>query len=217
MYDPAFDLVFPHNFASVKKGLFLLIVFCTFFHGRMHGQNVLDSLTLSQQKVFRSLAAAQLQPDSVFRLDLSKKKLKSLPEEIKNFKNLQELKISRNDLKELPEWIGDLQNLTSLDASNNELAALPPEIGKLKNLVFLGLNRNIIESLPHEIGMLSKLEIIEMWDNELDSIPDEMKNLHSLRVFELRGILFTESAQRQIEELLPDTQIYFSPSCNCGD
>ncbi|MEQ1666703.1 MAG: hypothetical protein ABL927_15165, partial [Bdellovibrionales bacterium] len=68
------------------------------------GQTLLDTLMLSQQKTFRSLTAASLKPDSVFKLDLSKQKHKVVPEEIRNFKKLQVLKMSRNRLKEIPEW-----------------------------------------------------------------------------------------------------------------
>ena len=198
---------------SIKKIIFVFL-FGLFVH-EADAQNLLDSLTLSQQKVYKELNYALDHADSVFALDLSKKKLKLVPEEIKKLPNLQWLKLSKNNLKDIPSWIGDLVNLQYLDLSNNNLVELPSSIGKLENVYYLGLNQNLIENLPHEMGQMKNLQVLEMWDNELEAIPEEMKNLHNLQVLELRGILFSNDEQTQIELLLPDTKVLFSPSCNC--
>lgn len=198
------------------KVLRLLLFYFAFCNTNVEAQMLLDSLSLSQQPIYKGMFTALANPDSVFRLDLSRKKLKELPSDLLKFKNLQELKISRNSLKELPLWIGDFKNLQLLDVSYNDLKELPVEIGKLESLVCLFLNRNLIETLPHEIGSLKNLEVIELWDNEIGVLPEELKNCKSLRKLELRGILFSASEQKQINELLPETEVYFSPSCNCG-
>jgi Leucine-rich repeat (LRR) protein len=197
-----------------------MLVCCVVYKSQAQEDNAVVSLTedttsLKDFKVFRSLSMALINPDSVFRLDLSRQKLKEVPDKIRVFKNLRELKVNHNSIKELPTWIGDFTKLEVLEASNNDLVEIPPSIGNLVNLKFLGLNRNLIETLPHEIGLVSKLEVLEMWDNELGSVPEEIKNLKRLKTFELRGILFSADQQQQISELLPDTQIYFSPTCNC--
>jgi Leucine-rich repeat (LRR) protein len=179
------------------------------------GQTLLDSLLLRQQKTFKSIAAASVQPDSVFKLDLSKQKHKEVPQEIRNFKNLQVLKLSRNKLKEIPEWIGELKKLQVLDLSYNKIKLLPDSISNCTDLVYLGLNRNVIETLPHTIGRLEFLEVIELWDNEIIALPGEIKQLHNLKTLELRGILFSQEEQEQIYNLLPETNVFFSPSCNC--
>lgn len=191
---------------------FFFLYLCPFIS---RGQEVLDSLSLAQEKVFRNLGDALLKPDSVFKLDLSKQKRKEVPEQIRQFKNLQVLKLSKNNLTEIPEWIGEFKNLQVLDLSYNKLKAIPSGIGNCRQLVFLGLNRNLIETLPREIGNLKALEVIEMWDNEVQYLPEEIKSLSSLRIFELRGILFSQQEQDQIRMLLPDTEVLFSPSCNC--
>ena len=179
------------------------------------GQILLDTLMLSQQKTFKSVATASLNPDSVFKLDLSKQKHKVVPEEIRNFKNLQVLKLSRNRLKDIPEWIGELKNLQVLDVSYNKIKVIPDSISNCTHLVYLGLNRNVIETLPHTIGRLEFLEVIELWDNEIIALPEEIKHLHNLKTLELRGILFSQEEQEQIYNLLPETNVFFSPSCNC--
>lgn len=174
-----------------------------------------QSLPSNPVKVYRSFGEGLSKPDSVLILDLSRQKRKDIPEDIRKFVNLQELRIARNDIRELPPWIGELKELRRMDASNNRLRSIPPEIGKLKNLVFLGLNRNLIESLPPEIGNLSALEVLELWDNELYLVPDEIKHLHHLKVLDLRGILFSAGEQKRVDALLPEAEVLFSPPCNC--
>lgn len=178
-------------------------------------EGMLDSAALSQQRVFRNLTDAMANPDSVFKLDLSRQKRKEVPLQVRSLKKLQVLKLSHNQLREVPAWIGELTHLQVVDFGYNKLAALPDEIGSCRELTFLGLNRNLIITLPRTIGQLEKLNVIEMWDNEVNYLPEEIKYLHNLRVFELRGILFSEQEQQQIRGLLPETDIYFSPSCNC--
>lgn len=178
-------------------------------------QEIWDDDSLSRQKVYYSLTEALQYPDSVYRLNLSKKKLREFPYEIFKLRNLRELNLNKNNLARLPEDIGNLVLLQKLSASNNRLKAIPPAIGKLTNLKYIEFNRNIIEELPVEIGRLVNLEELYLWDNELGVIPDEIKNCGSLRVLELRGILFNEESQGRIHELLPYTKVYFSPPCNC--
>jgi len=172
---------------------------------------------VAEIRVFTSLSEALRQPDSVYILDLSRKKLKEVPPEIARLKNLQELNLSKNKLKTLPPHIGKLTNLVTLKASNNDLTALPPEIGGLQSLKHLELNRNLIVTLPAEIGLLENLESLELWDNEIDSLPETMSKLKRLQVLELRGILFTDEEQHAIRKMVPECRVYFSPSCLCHD
>ena len=197
-----------------KKGFVFVFAWLCVFQN-LFAQIVLDSVSLLNQRVYKNLTVALQNPDSVFILDLSKKKLKEFPADIFKLKNLQVLNLSRNEIKELPAEISTLANLQKLNLSNNDLKSLPASMGDLSNLTFLGLNRNVIESLPPEMGKLKNLEVLEMWDNELSEIPDELKGMYNLREWELRGILFTDEEQNRIRSLLPDARIYLSPSCNC--
>ncbi len=201
-----------------KRNFLVTIVICFIafiFSDEIQAQVLLDGEELEAAKTFYSLHDALAQPDSVFKLNLRGKKLKEFPVEVYSLHNLQVLNLSRNQLKEIPADIYKLQHLQELDMSNNKLSQIPPEIGKLKNLVKLKLNRNVITSIPEEAGELKNLEVLEMWDNELDTVPDEIHNLVHLKTFELRGILFSDEEQKRIHSLLPDTKVYFSPSCAC--
>ncbi len=197
----------------IKQITFLIV--CMFAIQSLFAQTLLDSAALLQQRVYKSLSIALQNPDSVFILDLSRDKLKTVPTDVFKLSKLQVLNLSHNNLKQLPAEIGLLTNLQQLNLSNNNLKELPTSIGDLINLTYLGLNRNLIEALPAEMGKLKSLEVLEMWDNELSIVPGEVKGMYSLKVWELRGILFTQEEQNRIHSLLPDTRIYFSPTCNC--
>jgi Leucine-rich repeat (LRR) protein len=167
--------------------------------------------------IYRSLDEASANPEKVFRLNLSRKKLDSFPHIIFQFKNLIELDLSKNKIEELPAEIGTLVNLQKLNLANNKLIHLPPEIGNLRNLIFLGLNRNVLEDLPPTIGELRSLEILELWDNELNDVPEEISQLGNLKILELRGILFTPEEQARIDSLVvKSAKIHMSPSCDCN-
>jgi Leucine-rich repeat (LRR) protein len=165
--------------------------------------------------IYRSISVALQNPDKVFRLNLSKTRLREIPADIFKFRNLRELDLSRNRIDSVPAAIGSLVNLTSLNLAGNNLELLPDEIGNLSRLVHLNLNRNKIVALPKTIGGLASLELLELWDNELYGIPDEIGNLKKLKALELRGILFSEEEAARIDSLLPDTKVFMSPTCNC--
>ncbi len=177
---------------------------------------LLDSLSLDTAKMYLSLADALKNPDQVIRLSLRKGKLKTMPMEILQFKNLQYLDLSKNSIKELPPEIGDLKNLQYFSIMKNDLEAFAPEIGKLTNLRWLIMNQNDMGQLPPQIGNLVKLEYLDVWSNNLDHFPDEMRDMKKLKILDLRVILINDDEQTRIAGLLPDTKIYFSANCNCG-
>ncbi|MCC7233276.1 MAG: leucine-rich repeat domain-containing protein [Bacteroidia bacterium] len=199
----------------MRNSLFLLLLLC--FAGASVAQLPgSTTVTPDTSTVFRNLDDALKNPAIVYHLDLSKKKLDSIPRSIFSLIELRSLNLSRNKISELPGDIGKLIKLKNLDLSNNDLEALPDSIGNLSSLIYLRLNRNKIVRLPPSIGNLENLEVLEMWDNELSDIPDEIQKLKNLKVIELRGILFSQEEQTRIDSLVVKTaKLYMSPSCNC--
>jgi Leucine-rich repeat (LRR) protein len=184
---------------------------------RAYSQTVplLDSLSLDTTTAYTDLNLALKNPDQVIKLVLRKQKLKAVPKEILQFKNLQYLDLSKNSIKELPEELGTLKNLQYFAASKNSIEVFPPELGKLINLRWLNLNQNEMMLLPPQIGDLVNLEYLDLWSNNLDHFPEEMKNLKKLKSMDLRVILITDTEQSRIQGMLPNTRIFFSANCNC--
>lgn len=118
-------------------------------------------------------------------LDLSSKRLTSLPPEIAELKNLTRLDISANQLSLLPPEIAELKNLTKLNVSGNKLTSMPPEITKLKNLTTLNISSNRLTSLPSEIAELKNLTTLNISSNELTSLPSEITELKNLTILNI--------------------------------
>lgn len=197
---------------SFKKGMaiLLLFLFAQFSHAQL-----LDSIALTKVTEYTNLDSALKDPDKVIKLVLRKKHLKEFPQEILKFKNLQYLDLSKNNIKEIPDGIGQMVNLQYFMCSKTGLEKLSKEIGKLKYLRYININQNEVESLPWEFGQLEKLEIADMWSNNLSEFPESLNKLTSLKVLDLRNILISDDVQKTVQEMLPKTKIYFSPSCKC--
>ncbi len=111
--------------------------------------------------------------------------LDSLPERIGNLDSLEKLFVGRNKLTELPKSLSKLTNLKVLSIQYNDLEELPSNIGDLENLQQLILNQNYLKTLPASIGDLNNLERLELDFNSLTSIPDEIGNCENLRFLHL--------------------------------
>jgi len=200
----------------LKKFLVNIIFITCFLFNSIAFSQLLNNKELEKQAVFTSLHEAIKKPEMVFKLDLSRKKLKTVPIEVFTLFNLQVLNLSKNKIEIIPEGLGNLTNLQVLNISANKISKLPQSIGNLTNLVELIANRNIISELPKEIGNLINLEKLDLWSNEIDRLPSEISKLKdNLKVLDMRVILINAEKQKSIIELLPETLIYFSKSCNC--
>lgn len=198
------------------KKFFLVLVLSLVGGGIAFSQQLLDSMALANYAEFDDLKEAMADPDNVIKLVLRKKKFKSFPKEIYNFKNLQYLDLSKNDLKELPDSIVVFKDLQHLIVSKNALEILPKNIGQMKNLKFLNVNQNELSVLPYTFGDLEKLEVADLWSNNLEYFPETLSKLKNLRIMDLRNILIPQVHQDNIQNMLPNTTIYFSPPCNCS-
>lgn len=195
----------------------IFVLFMLVFGSKGFSQTVplFDSLTLDTIHTYKSIEEALKNPDNVYKLDLRKKKLKTFPREIFQFKNLQYLDISKNSIVEIPAEIAQLTSLQYFNISKNKLESLPAQIGELTQLYYLNANQNDLFALPPQIGKLSKLKYLDLWSNNIEKFPAEMSYLKTLKMLDLRVILIPDSEQDRIQQMLPKTKIYFSPFCKC--
>ncbi|XP_055810839.1 TMV resistance protein N-like [Solanum dulcamara] len=139
--------------------------------------------------------------------------LVALPSSICKLKGLVGLDVSWcSKLESLPEEIGDLENLEELDASYTLISRPPPSIVRLKKLKFLSFAKqksqdgvyfmfpqvneglrsleildlsycNFIDGrLPEEIGCLSSLKELNLRGNNFEYLPQSIAQLGSLRL-----------------------------------
>jgi len=156
-------------------------------------------------------------PDSITRLRVKKcKNCDSLPEDIFQYTNLQELICQNGKLKVLNTRISELKNLQTLNVSRNKLVRLPESLGELSELQILIINRNKIESLPESIGKLHKLELIDAWNNPLYSLPQSIAKIaNTLKTIDIRQVPIRENELDAMEKLLPKTEIKYTSICEC--
>ncbi len=176
---------------------------------------LLSEVALDSVRTFRSLESAMKAPDEVRRLDLSKAKLKELPD-LRMFRNLNALDLSNNRLKTLPPWFGELVYLQELRMSRNKLEEFPEQICRLKNLKRLDMSRNALTGLPKCMGGLKQMRSMDLWDNDLSEFPAQLAGMEDLKFLDLRNIQFEVPEMERIEGLFPRAKVYFSQPCNCG-
>jgi leucine-rich repeat protein SHOC2 len=122
-----------------------------------------------------------------FKLDLSGKQLKALPEKLGHINYLTELNLGNNQLVNLPKNIGNLSNLTWLNLEDNQLTSLPKSIGNLSSLTWLNLEDNQLVNLPVNIVSLSNLNVLNIGNNQLTSLPQRIDKLDRLTELDLSG------------------------------
>ncbi|XP_032655626.1 leucine-rich repeat-containing protein 27 isoform X1 [Chelonoidis abingdonii] len=136
-------------------------------------------------------------------LDLSRKKLQHLTEEIYKLPNLKHLHLEGNALAIIPkDLFQQLPNLVWLDLRYNKIKTLPPGIGCHKQLKTLLLERNPIKRLPVELGNLTSLTALNLRHCPLEFPPKDVvqRGLRSILCF-LRNV-----GNGKLVNLEPDTQ-----------
>jgi len=168
-------------------------------------------------KLFNSLEEAKsVHKDSVFQLDLTKSKLKELPLEVLDFKNLHTLYLGKNKLTKLPENFHTLNQLQILDLSKNNFSTFPSMLCGMTSITQLFLGKNQINKLPHCIGQMENLEILDIWLNELSGVPNSISNLRKLKSLDVRGINLSSETLAYIQALIPWAKVESNKGCDCG-
>lgn len=139
----------------------------------------------------------------------------SLTEAMRTPEKVETLILSKKKYKEFPTEILQFTNLRVLDLSKNKIQYLPEEITSLANLEELILNRNDIRALPKDLGEMPNLRKLDLWSNYVDELPVSFHDNKTLKLLDMRGIVVTPDKQAAIREMLPNTEVLFSKSCNC--
>lgn len=169
--------------------------------------------------IFYDLDAAVTAQESgmpVLRLDLSRKRLKILPEKISDFPELKELILDRNKLSELPASLSTLNQLEHFSAKSNQIDEFPQVILEWINLTHLDLGDNFIDAIPLHIDQLSALKTLNLWSNVIAQYPASLSNLKQLELLDLKQNDMTEDEQSTLQSWIsPGVELLLSPPCRC--
>ncbi|XP_060068243.1 malignant fibrous histiocytoma-amplified sequence 1 homolog [Ylistrum balloti] len=144
---------------------------------------------------------------NIGELYLNNNNLRTLPPDIKRWKNLQKLDISKNgircarpnDFSGLPMEMKDLTHLEDLNISECNLPYIPPVIWRLTSLKVLDISRNKINMLPSEIGNLGNLISLNLKHTNLATLPPEIAYCQ-----DLEEILMWGNEIETLPETLPE-------------
>jgi hypothetical protein len=169
---------------------------------------------VKKDTVAYSLEKANKSPLDIKVLDLSKQKLKELPNEFYELTNLEVLILDKNKLKSLPRSIASCKNLRKISIASNKFTEFPSIICYLSQLQLLDFSTNEIAELPDCLKELIHLEAIYMVGNEVGKIPSSLNHLN-LKEIDMRMIQMNEKEQYTIRDQFPNAEIKFSKPCNC--
>ncbi len=137
----------------------------------------------------------------------------SIPPELGNLNNLQNLYLDTNQLTgSIPPELGNLNDLQGLNLSGNQLTGnISSGLGNLNNLKFLVLDHNqLTGNIPPELSNLSILQRLELNNNQISgSIPLSFVDLSSLDKLYFYDTYLCEPQNEAFQEWLSGI-IYFA-------
>lgn len=101
-------------------------------------------------------------------IDFSNLQISNISPNLFKYTFLSRLYLNGNNLTSLPEEIRELKNLRVLDLSHNKLTSLPGALGACYQLKYLYFFDNMISTLPWEFGNLFNLQFLGCEGNPLD-------------------------------------------------
>ena len=138
------------------------------------------------------------------------KKLKALPNEICQLKNLKVLILKDNIIEVLPDCIGNLAKLEKLDLRDNLIDTLPASFTQLKNLNWLDLKANDMSRLPAGFASLDHLKELNLAMNlKLDFEVEKQKLMKMTRLdfLELSYNNITKEQITPLRDALPNCKV----------
>ena len=128
------------------------------------------------------------------------------------------LQLRHQRLKTLPAEVLEMHNLEELDLRGNHIALLPDNLCQLRHLRRLELSRNPLTALPATLAQLDSLQELVLWSTYITDLPATFARLDgTLLLLDLRHCPLTLDDQSAIEALLPTPQKLWDYACNCGD
>jgi len=126
---------------------------------------------------------------------MTRNKISSIPEEIRDLKCLKTLEMNDNNITTLPDWLGELTEVERLDFQSNKLNRIPDSITNLTKLRTLDVRYNEIISLPEDLGNCSELWWLDVGFNALTELRSSLSKLEKLYTFKISNNKFASTPE----------------------
>ena len=113
-------------------------------------------------------------------MDVRKNRIRHLPIELEELKNLRTLLVGYNKITTYPGCIYKLNGMRTLDLSYNRFPSIPVEIGNMELL-------KILHEWEVGIGLFQLLQELNVSNNKLTEWPNHIEKIPSLQLLNLSG------------------------------
>lgn len=188
---------FPFNlspFHNLKEVYFKNCDFSSFEFLKNINNNTLQKFTFSSCRI-KAIPDQIFQFKNIISLEFHNTGLRELSNTITELINLEELLISLNEIRELPEDIHLLQKLHTLECNHNNFQVVPDSLSNISNLRNLTFNNNPLKELPIWVSKKKKLRSLDLSGVKGTKIPDEFKEIVNLKYLTLSNLSLVEIPQ----------------------
>ncbi|MBS1623037.1 MAG: leucine-rich repeat domain-containing protein [Bacteroidetes bacterium] len=137
------------------------------------------------------------------------KKIKTLPDDLCQMKNLKKLTLKDNVIEKLPACIDGLSSLVSLDLRGNLITLLPASFSKLQSLQVLDLKSNDLQGLPADFSNLhlTDLNVAMNLNADMSSMIAQISRIKTLRILDISYNNLTRAQAEPLISALPGCKI----------
>ncbi len=122
---------------------------------------------------------------NLFELEIGRNEIKSIPDEIKNLKNLRKLDLGNifysNAIVYISDQIGLLNNLERLSIHGAKLPVLNESIGDLVKLKNLSITNSQVKEIGFDFNQLQDLEVLDFTNNEISNFFFDFSKAENLK------------------------------------
>ncbi|GLE10687.1 hypothetical protein PINS_up022904 [Pythium insidiosum] len=172
---------------SLPESLLILNISDNIVHHIEKGSlpETLSTLDLTSNRV-TEIAPGTL-PATLTVLYLEGNQLTSIPEDIADMTELEQLTLKSNPLKSIPDDSIPTETLQVLDLSNCSLKDIPPSIGSMGNLSSLSLDDNDLSKATRFSSLPSSLAFLSLQRCGLAKLPPSISKLNLLDIIYVDG------------------------------
>lgn len=200
----------------IRSSLFSILLFVLSFLGPNAAAQSVDWQAAPVYTSIESAQAARAAGQPVYRIDLTKKRLRTFPAALAEWTELREVILDRNKLTRIDEDLSGWAFLERFSAVSNSLEAFPASAMAWTALRELDLGDNAIDSIPLDIDQLGGLRTLNLWSNVIAHYPASLGDLPHLETLDLQYNDMTLEEQELLKLWLPlSVSVNLSAPCRC--